>query len=81
MKIMKNDGYEPAFPCTAVNGATYSGMTLRDYFSAKALVGLLNNTELTNLLDEHRVPPEKIPSFVAAKVFEIADAMIEERNK
>lgn len=47
------------------------GMTLRDYFAAKALQGII----ATN---SHFV---KDAEALASKAYEFADAMLEERNK
>ena len=61
---------------TDMNESYYSyGMTLRDYFAAKALQGLLSN---------QRVPHEgdSISKDVVARMtYEIADAMLKEREK
>ena len=38
----------PAFPQQTNSLLSYSGMTLRDYFAAKAMQGLLANSELAN---------------------------------
>ena len=56
-KAMTNGG--PAFPSEVVttnDGWLHSGMTLRDYFAAKALVGLLStNGSLARATDLARV--------------------------
>ena len=58
----------PAFP---VPEAAYAGMTLRDYFAAKALTGLLMRPES----DEHGDPE------LATQAYGLADAMLEESAK
>ena len=62
----------PAFPwcgdlndCPTIN----LGMTLRDYFAAKAMLGLLNSTRISQ------------PDWIAKDAYEMADAMLKERNK
>jgi hypothetical protein len=70
----------PAFPVADPNmispmsAAEYEeaahGMTLRDYFAAKALGGLLADTAIT-----------ASPELVAKVSYEYADAMLKERNK
>ena len=62
-----------AFPLTsdAVNYTNRQGMTLRDYFAAKALQGLLAG-EMEIALD---------PSQFCQSAYVYADAMIKERNK
>ena len=53
--------------------ASTMGMTLRDYFAAKALNGVCSNqTFLINLNAE--------PNKVAIACYEIADAMLKARN-
>jgi hypothetical protein len=64
-----NDG-GPAFPMgyhPEGNNADHFGMTLRDYFAAAALQGLMASR---NFLDEHDGP----------YVYEIADAMLKARK-
>ena len=59
----------PAFP----NNFTiekYQGMTLRDYFAAKALQALISEPSLTATMDEF-----------ANRAYQIADAMMQERLK
>jgi hypothetical protein len=58
---------QQAFPAV-VDGYLYDGMTLRDYFAATAMQGLLanGNTRGANLI---------------RLSYQIADEMMEERNK
>lgn len=56
-----------AFPKTDVVGC---GMTLRDYFAAKAMQGILANPE-------YDMPNESL----AGEAYKIADAMIRQRDK
>ncbi len=58
---MSNGG--PAFP----TGTAFQGMTLRDYFAAKAMQGLTTNS--TN------------PKEIAQAAYIVADAMLEARNR
>ncbi len=58
---MNNGG--PAFP----TGTAYQGMSLRDYFAAKAMQGILFEG-----LD---------PAETAQHAYEMADAMLKEREK
>ena len=78
--MSKNDGGS-AFPCpiamNAIGNMTLSneyacgGMTLRDYFAAKAMQNMITEKviELENL---HKIPP---------LAYELADAMLAERSK
>ena len=59
----------PAFP----NNFTidnFKGLTIRDYFAAKALQALISEPSLTATMDEF-----------ANRAYQIADAMIKERLK
>jgi hypothetical protein len=68
---MINDG-GPAFPRTGSDGHTQpqSGMTLRDYFAAAALQGLMAKMEPENQLEHH----------IAKWSYEAADAMLKVRE-
>jgi hypothetical protein len=56
-------------PCSAVGIVSSGGMTLRDYFAAQALTGYITRTA--------GLPP----STVAEWVYQIADALLKEREK
>jgi len=63
----------PAFPTTKPLehwGDPNQGMTLRDYFAAKAMQGLLA-TGKSDYLDEH----------VALDAYNLADAMLKQREE
>ncbi len=66
-----------AFPCDGVT--TFKGMTLRDYFAAKALSGITSDykamSKFANVFKHN--PLETL----AEHCYEIADAMIKERKK
>jgi hypothetical protein len=72
-----------AFPLegSAKRGAQ-SGMTLRDYFAAKAMAGMFANDDLLTrygvMAKEHLVDPEFL---VSAAAYSCADAMLKERAK
>lgn len=80
---MSNDG-GPAFPAawegSPVGTVIHQGMTLRDYFAAKAMQSALVGASLPGL-------PEGDPDAVAAvelvamAAYRIADAMLAERAK
>lgn len=59
-----------------------SGMSLRDYFAAKAMQGMFANDELLTrygvMAQEHLVDPEFL---VSAAAYNLADAMLKERSK
>lgn len=65
---------EMAFPVSTIDGYTQYGMTLRDYFAAKAMQGICvnvgrNGFELISM------------SGIAEYAYELADAMLKARNK
>ena len=69
------DSGGPAFPRTRYHSDEHpigyeTGMTLRDYFAAKALTGMLSNSNLS------AIPNEEI----AGEAYAIADAMLEARE-
>jgi hypothetical protein len=62
-----------AFPIQdAYSMSTEQGMTLRDYFAAKAMVGLLNC---------YHNPKEFTEEKLAEQSYEVADAMMKAREK
>ena len=73
------DTYIPAFPFeftdksqTEFDGQQFAdmGMSLRDYFAAKAITGYVSGDASWNLMDK-----------VAAAAYTLADAMLAEREK
>ena len=87
---MSNDGGQ-AFPGSSLHsdarnpGWIGGGMSLRDYFAAKALVGIMcNEAEHTHAIEEadgYSNDPHYPWWFLARLSFEIADAMLAERAK
>jgi hypothetical protein len=65
------DNKEPAFPIVYAEGDFDRGMTLRDYFAAKALQAFLSRDSLTDL------PKEKLSQFA----YSMANAMLVEREQ
>lgn len=72
--MTKNTG-GPAFPChPGIENPIYDGMTLRDYFAAKAMEGILaSNTE-------HEHEDAHIFDAIAEASYKQADAMLEARK-
>jgi hypothetical protein len=64
----------PAFPTTQENGCNSGepGMTLRDYFAAKAMQGLTTTLDQT---DE-----EPLWTVIATDSYKLADAMLKARE-
>lgn len=71
--MSEKDNGGPAFPW-----ASYPGMSLRDYFAAQAI-----NTLLDAVVSRQTRPREgqSIGEYIAHEAYELADAMIAERNK
>lgn len=66
---MSKDNGGPAFPTEHTDtGGLYDGMTLRDYFAAKAMAGYLPGDYLSS---------EEVAEFS----YRVADAMLLERAK
>lgn len=66
---MTKDTGGPAFPVTI---DFYKGMTLRDYFAAKALMGMMASRNPNS--------PRFHPDDDAAYVYAVADAMLKARG-
>lgn len=68
----KNDG-GAAFPQSGYERwAPEGGMTLRDYFAAKALQGICAHPDTWGM---------QTPLIIAKECYTLADAMLEARNK
>lgn len=78
-----NDG-GLAFPFACQGPTTgpefYYGMTLRDYFAAKALQGLLSDSIWMKSLS-HNFPEQDITEKTATAAYNFADAMLRARDK
>ncbi len=58
------------------------GMTLRDWFAGKALQGILGNAALTAAFSEaNHQNPERTAEHVSKRAYDLADAMIAQREK
>ncbi len=84
---MTTDNGNPAFPV----GTQYLGMTLRDYFAAKAMLGLMSMEKAEEFVDEdgYEMGNEEGDSgtlfvhteFLAKEAYMIADMMLVARKK
>lgn len=64
--------------------STSPGMTLRDYFAAKAMVSLIGNETLrmSLIFDSPKpVSPESVNAYFSKEAYGIADAMLKARQK
>ena len=57
-----------AFPLLFTHATTQEGMTLRDYFAAKAMQGMLADPNTPEIID------------IAGAAYEVADAMLRARQ-
>lgn len=70
--MTERDTGGPAFPDGSTNPwgvPEKAGMTLRDYFAAKAMLGLLTSTRISK------------PDWIANDSYEMADAMLKAREE
>jgi len=68
---MSSEKSEPAFPVDSVAEHQYCGMSLRDYFAAKAMQGFNANHGFN----------ERSHEFIADLAYAQADAMLAARTK
>ena len=66
-----------AFPCDSRESATFSGMTLRDYFAGQALAGFVSRVGWHGMTMEERDEA----GLLALVAYEFADAMLTEREE
>ena len=74
--MSKKETGGPAFPChPGIDNPKYDGMTLRDYFAAKAMQGMLANPKLQKqILTAGQ-------SWIEESAWAVADAMLEARKQ
>lgn len=73
------DHRESAIQCRTVYEGQEFGITLRDYFAAKAMQGLLSNTEWMHIHKGNKFLMHD--ETIADTSYSIADAMLKEREK
>lgn len=72
---MSNDPAFPVFPETgAGHAAAFQGMTLRDYFAAKAMQGLMGRAW-------EEISADELFSIWSNSAYAIADAMLKAREQ
>ena len=83
---MKNNDGGPAFPnglCDSSSGAFHliDGMSLRDYFAAKAMQGMLSNPYYMEEMYEYfKGDNLKIGKSICESAYAVADAMLKARE-
>lgn len=74
--MSKEDG-GPAFPVPDIDGGAVSeGMTLRDYFAAKAVQGLMGRD-----WSDFKVSDDELIAMWARSAYGVADAMLKARKQ
>jgi hypothetical protein len=63
-----------AFPCDSRESITFAGMTLRDYFAARAMQGLVIHKSFVDLYSAGA-------TAVAQQAYLVADAMLKAREQ
>ena len=69
-----------AFPIIGGTAEYHYGMTLRDYFAAKAMQGMNANPELLQAVTSGGIRDGSAFQRMAKKAYEQADAMLSARN-
>lgn len=72
----------PAFPNHTITRSDASGMTLRDYFAAKALAGITASVPQDRewYKTEARLSQKDVADIIAVEAYELADAMLRARK-
>ena len=80
---MDKDTGGPAFPVPGLHeNNDYDGMTLRDYFAAKAMQSILLHYDAATSFEEDEVnDSEGMPSLIAVDAYIMADAMLKARGQ
>ena len=73
---MSKDTGGPAFPATNHHGHKLEGMSLRDYFAAKAMQGLMGRD-----WSNHKGSDEELIGVWARSSYAVADAMLKARGQ
>lgn len=86
MSDKKIDDGGPAFPTdtehqNGPNRMHLEGMSLRDYFAGKALIGFLNREHFLSVVMDARRQDRDHSDVIAEDCYALADAMIRARGK
>lgn len=71
---------EKAFPVVTDDTVFETGMALRDYFAAKAMQALIQNMKDTDNTVNGGYIPTTIDEYVAKNAYDVADAMLKQRE-
>ena len=80
--MMNDNTGGPAFPYVCDADFDYgTGMTLRDYFAAKAMQAILRGYDAVSSFEDEEVnDPEGMPKLIAKDAYIMADAMLKARE-
>lgn len=78
---MSKENGGPAFPERCDSGFDVAGMTLRDYFAAKALQGMGANPETAKRMLDQFSESVELDNAVARQCYRMADAMLKAREQ
>ena len=85
MSDLKNKDGGPAYPINMDEFGIQPGMSLRDFFAAAALQGLLSNSNNVMLMalgrDAEQHNELRTSETYSREAYEVSDAMLKERNK
>ena len=70
---------QPAFPLAVEGSFTNMGLSMRDYFAAKAMVGVMTDRKEQQYWGEEYGIEDMI-AFTAERAYEQADAMLKARE-
>ena len=72
----------PAYPSHGSMGeVAHEGMTLRDYFAAKAMQAMCSQPErMAKTLRDLKATEEQAAEYIAMGAYHLADAMLKARN-
>lgn len=69
-----------AFPNETIDSHTEYGMTLRDYFAAKAMITIIKNGTYELAIEKKETQLEPFNAGIAKLCYDLADAMLRERS-
>ena len=80
MENTKKANNPDAFPQTDQRGNCYTGMSLRDYFAAKAMQSIIANETLRNAIDKSTQTGAAMNKGIAIRAYSVADEMLKTRE-
>ena len=73
---------EGVFPSFVEGSSMETGLTIRDYFAAKAMQVILENYDIASSFEDSEVnDSEGMPTLIAIDAYVMADAMLKARKR